>query len=158
MYSEAVSFSYIVAGFSYFHGDLLFFLLHNESLRGEERPEGPPPKATTFMSTVVVWPSYLEQTCLRESALLGLSLIKFAHPITDVNLKGEVRVEREWEAEENVRTTPPHTRVYLKLSHLGEPPCPFHTQQHVGLSGFGSTVNSPCWWNIFVLRLTFMAL
>ena len=93
----------------------LSFLLHIESLGGEEqRPEGPPPKATTFMSTVVVWPSYLEQTCPRESAL-GLSLIKFAHPITDVNLKGEVGVGREWEAEENVHRTPPHTHIWSCL-------------------------------------------
>lgn len=32
----------------------LFLLLHNESLRGKERPEVGPKTATTFMSTMVV--------------------------------------------------------------------------------------------------------
>ena len=56
----------------------LFLLLLNESLGGEERPEVWAPKGHNFLSTMVVWPSYLKQTCPRESALLGLPLIKSA--------------------------------------------------------------------------------
>lgn len=71
----------------------LFLLLLNESLGAEERPEVWAPKGHNFLSTMVVWPSYLKQTCPRESALLGLPLIKFAYR-DNVNLKGEVGVGR----------------------------------------------------------------